>query len=114
MYCTVLYCTVLYCTVLYRSRAHGVTLSFGGGGTLVGKGGRTTQVGSESGGNYHSFYTSTWDWQGIMLKAYLHVIVNYKTRYDWCQANGLQFVPPVSPDQQSQAQRLPAGQGQPE
>jgi len=90
-----------------RSKANGVTLSFGGGGTFVGKGGRTTQVGSQTGGNYETFYMSTWDWQGLMLKAYLHVIVHYQARYEWCQANGVQFVPPVSHDQQSQGQRLP-------
>ena len=63
-----------------RSKANGVTLSFGGGGTFVGKGGRTTQVGSQTGGNYETFYMSTWDWQGLMLKAYLHVIVHYQVR----------------------------------
>ena len=63
-----------------RSRANGVTLSFGGGGTVVGKGGRRVEVGSETGGNYDSFYMSTWDWQGVMLKAYLHVTVNYQVK----------------------------------
>ena len=32
-----------------------------------------------------------------------------QARYEWCQANGVQFVPPVSHDQQSQGQRLPPG-----
>ena len=46
-----------------RNHTNGVSLALGGGGTLVGKGGRTTVVGSETGGNYDSFYMSTWDWQ---------------------------------------------------
>jgi len=94
-----------------RTHSNGVTLSLGGGGTLVGKGGITTVVGSERGGNYESFYMSTWDWQGIMLRGYLHIFVNHQLRSGWCEANGLEFVPPVAADLQGPGQRLPAGAG---
>ena len=96
-----------------RTHNNGVSLSFGGGGTVVGKGGRTTVVGSETGGNYESFYMSSWDWQGVMLRGYLHVFVHHQLRYAWCEANGLQFVAPLATDQQAPAQRLPAGSQEP-
>ena len=96
-----------------RTHSNGVSLSFGGGGTLVGKGGRTRVVGSETGGNYESFYMSSWDWQGLMLRGYLHVFVHHQLRYSWCEAKGLQFVAPLPADQQAPAHRLPAGSHQP-
>ena len=42
---------------------------------------------------------------------YIYMYISYiiQARYEWCQANGVQFVPPVSHDQQSQGQRLPPG-----
>ena len=96
-----------------RTHQNGVSLAFGGGGTVVGKGGRTVVVGSETGGNYESFYMSTWDWQGLMLRGYLHVFVHHQLRYNWCQANGLEFVAPLAADHQAQTERLPAGSYQP-
>ena len=57
-----------------QTHSNGVSLSLGGGGTLVGKGGRTSVVGSPTGGNYDSFYMSTWDWQAEFSTSMLRTV----------------------------------------
>jgi len=41
------------------------------------------------------------------VRGYLHVFVNYRKRENWCQRNGVTFVPPVAPHQQIMEEQIP-------
>lgn len=74
-----------------RRKADGVFLVLGGEGRTA----RGMTVGNENGGDYRAFYFATWDALGILVRGFLHVFVHYHCRGDWCQKNGVPFVPPV-------------------
>ena len=79
----------------------GVFLSLGGDGTV-----RGVPVGCETGGTYENFQMATWDHESNLVRGYLHVFVNYQERANWCQRNGVPFVPPVPPQQQTIQQQI--------
>ena len=54
---------------------------------------------------------ATWDPKSLLVRGYLHVFVNYQERANWCQRNGVPFVPPVPMHQQTIEQQI-APQGQ--
>ena len=54
---------------------------------------------------------ATWDPKSLLVRGYLHVFVNYQERANWCQRNGVPFVPPVPIHQQTMEQQI-APQGQ--
>eukprot|EP00090_Calanus_glacialis_P039126 TRINITY_DN68130_c0_g1_i1.p1 TRINITY_DN68130_c0_g1~~TRINITY_DN68130_c0_g1_i1.p1 ORF type:complete len:285 (-),score=27.46 TRINITY_DN68130_c0_g1_i1:130-984(-) len=85
------------------AKSNGVFLSLGGCGEV-----RGISVGSIGGGIYENFYMSTFS---PMINGYLHVFVNYLERSAWCQRNGIPFVAPVAPAQQTMEQQI-APQGQ--
>merc|ERR1711970_284274 len=88
-----------------EKKNNGVFLSLGGGGTV-----RGVTVGSDTGGSYENFYMATWDPKSLLVRGYLHVFVNYQERANWCQRNGIPFVPPVPPHQQTMEQQIaPSG-----
>ena len=84
-----------------KKRNDGVFLSLGGGGTVNGM-----SVGSETGGTYEHFYMATWDPNSLMVRGFLHIFVNYQERAEWCQRNGIPFVPPIPPHQQTVEQQI--------
>merc|ERR1711963_164159 len=84
-----------------EKRNNGVFLSLGGGGTV-----RGMSVGSETGGTYEHFYMATWDPNSLMVRGFLHIFVNYQVRAEWCQRNGIPFVPPIPLYQQTVAQQI--------
>eukprot|EP00092_Neocalanus_flemingeri_P023128 GFUD01025077.1.p1 GENE.GFUD01025077.1~~GFUD01025077.1.p1 ORF type:complete len:234 (+),score=42.72 GFUD01025077.1:54-704(+) len=89
-----------------ETKNNGVSLSIGGGGKV-----RGVAIGSETGGTYENFYMATWDPKSLLVRGYLHIFVNYQERANWCQQNGVPFIPPVPPHQQTMDQQL-AHQGQ--
>ena len=85
-----------------RRIANGVFLVLGGEGRTQ----RGMVIGSEGGGDYGAFYYATWDAKGILVRGFLHVFVHYSCRADWCQKNGVPFVPPVPVNQQTMEHQL--------
>ena len=79
----------------------GVFISLGGGGNV-----RGMAVGSETGGTYEHFHMATWDPKSLLIRGYLHLFVNYQERANWCQRNGVPFIPPVPPHQQTMEQQI--------
>jgi len=84
-----------------EKRNNGVFLSLGGSGTV-----RGVSIGSDTGGTYEHFYMATWDPKSLMVRGFLHIFVNYQERAEWCQRNGIPFVPPIPPHQQTVAQQI--------
>jgi len=82
-----------------KAQGNGVFLSIGG----VGKTLRGNSVGHEDGGKYRHFDLAVVDRRSRLMRGYLHVIVNFQARADWCQQNGVPFVPPVTKNQQQTA-----------
>ena len=89
-----------------EKKGNGVYISLGGGGNV-----RGVAVGSETGGTYENFCMATRDPKSLFVRGYLHVFVNYQERANWCQRNGVPFVPPVPMHQQTMEQQI-APQGQ--
>jgi len=92
---------VTYIREWNESRKNGVFISLGGGGTV-----RGVAVGSETGGTYDNFYMATWDPKSLLVRGYLHIFVNYQERANWCHQNGVPFIPPVPPHQQTVQQQI--------
>lgn len=78
----------------------GVKLNIGGYVTNPRSG---VTLGSEQGGNYYHFYAAQFDRKSLISRGYLHVVVNRAEREAWCRRNGLQYVPPYTPEQQNMA-----------
>ena len=88
-----------------ENRNDGVFLSLGAGSGTV----RSLSIGCENSRIYEYFYIATmatWDPKRLMVCGFLHVFVNYQKRAEWCQGNGMPFVPPIPPHQQSIAQQI--------
>jgi len=80
-----------------KDKGNGVSLSLGGAGTVGG-----VAVGSYTGcSTYEHFYSATRDPKSLLMKGYLHVIVNYEERSNWCQQSGLPFIAAVPLNQQT-------------